>query len=141
GQSRRRPNASTYETGGTQRFARRGRLVVRALRLADYDRAFVPLAGKKHRVVGLGAANRLGDGLASVVDDEVIASALLPGRDRAGLDLREDGRRVLEPRILLREHEQIGVPRRDLRERGSLRPVALAGAPKYRDELAARERP
>src|SRR5207245_9333729 len=89
GESRRGPKASTRETGGTQRIARGGRLVVGALRLADDDRAFVPLACEKHRVVGLGAPDRLGDGLASVVDAEGVASGLLPGRDRAPLRLRE----------------------------------------------------
>src|SRR5581483_8793047 len=123
-----------------QRVPRGAGLVPGELLLADDDRSLVALPREEHRVARARAADRLAHRLGPIADDQVVLAGALARGGRAGLDLGEDRPRVLEARVLLGDHEEIRVPRRDLREARPLRTVALSGAPEDRDEATLRER-
>src|SRR5438094_408541 len=132
--------SSRPEPEHLERLARGAGFVVRPLLLSDDDRLLVTLAGEDHGVLGRGSADGLADRLAAIVDDGVVGAFALARADRAPLDLLEDLRRLLEARVLLRDHEEVRVLRGHLRERGPLRAVALAGTTEDHDELPLRER-
>jgi len=84
-----------------------------------------------------GVQQRLGP----VVDHAIVAVALLPRFDGPRLDLGEDRRRILEPRVLLGDEEPVGVLRRGECQLRALRAVALAGAPESLGRARAKATP
>src|SRR2546429_34876 len=128
--------SSRPEPERLERFARGGGLVVRPLLLADDDRLLVTLASEDNGVLGRGPAYGLAHRLAAIVDDDVVGAFALARADCALLDLLEDFCRLLEARVLLRDHEEVGVLRGNRRECGPLGAVALAGTAENGDELS-----
>src|SRR5207302_7221348 len=101
------PSSSRPEPEHLERLARGAGFVVRPLLLSDDDRLLVTLAGEDHGVLGRGSADGLADRLAAIVDDGVVGAFALARADRPPLDLLEDLRRLLEARVLLRDHEEV----------------------------------
>src|SRR5262249_54966036 len=129
------PDASRGEAELAERGPRRAGLIPRQLLLADDDRALVALPGEEHGIAGSRPADRLAHRGGAIVDDQIIGAGAFPGTDRTGLDLAQDRRAILQTRVLLCDHEEIGVLRGSLGEPRALDAIALTRATEDRDEL------
>ena len=96
----------------------------------------VALPGDDHHVARLRLVERQPDRRAAVGLDHVRAASLL----RAGLDLGDDGQRVLRSRVVRRDHAEVGVRRGRGTHRGTLRAVAIPTATEHEDQATGRQR-
>ena len=92
------------------------------------------LSGQEHAVSGASQIEAELDGLATVCATEERLVRFCPSGFSPGRDLRDDGIRVFEPRILARNHAYISEPSGDRSLQRSLLDIALTSAPENHNQ-------
>ena len=113
-------------------FAPLDRIGERVLDACDLLVVLVALAGDQHHVARVGLADRVGDGLATILDHRGVVVA-----DEAGEDLRQDEARCLVARVVAGDDDLVGQPLRDSAHQRALGRIAVAAAAEHAPQPAA----